>query len=445
PSAARLPSPGPIPEWRPRTVRVVRRNSRRIPSETRCVAARHVEMGPMKDAVLERLFLRYREHGDGRALAAVFDLTAKELLAVAAHLSKGAGEAEDLVQIVFLRAMERAQSFDPALGLRPWLHGILWREALALRRRAARRVEPAELAQNASEDPAEVAEERELPAAVRDALARLPQRYREVVEPLLLDEKPAHEIAAQLGRSSGTVRMQIHRGLERLRRALPRGLSLSGLAVLPTRGWDELRASVLREAGVSPASVGTLSSSVLATQAALVAAPALWLVPLVAGGAAVVATHPRWSPLSTTPPPQVAAANDPRENESMNPSSLLALPLVLGTVSAPAQDNRVPVQMENVRTKVGRLDSLVSELIEISRRGDDDAKVAWTGLMEARRRIEEEARHRPSPTRSEEQAAVEPAQAWVDAVGQLADPGRREQALREIAAALSGSLTDQLA
>src|SRR5262245_42652157 len=127
----------------------------------------------MKDAILNRLFLRYRERGDGNALAAVFDLTSKELLAVAAHLAKGAGEAEDLVQIVFLRAMERASAFDAAAGLRPWLHGILWREALAARRRAARRLEPEALAHDGGEDPAEVALERELPEAVRVALAEL--------------------------------------------------------------------------------------------------------------------------------------------------------------------------------------------------------------------------------------------------------------------------------
>jgi RNA polymerase sigma-70 factor (ECF subfamily) len=212
-------------------------------------------MGPMKDAVLDRLFLRYRARGDGKALAAVFDLTAKELFAVAAHLASGAGEAEDLVQIVFLRAMERAQAFDPARGLRPWLHGILWREALAARRRAARRFEAAELERSSSEDPAEIALERELPVAVRDALARLPQRYREVVEPLLLEDRPARRDRGAVGRSSGTVRMQIHRGLERLRRALPRGLSASGL-VLPTRGWDELRASLLRQAGIPSTTVG---------------------------------------------------------------------------------------------------------------------------------------------------------------------------------------------
>lgn len=51
-------------------------------------------------------------------------------------------EAEDLVQLTFLRAMERAASFDEEAELLPLLHGILWREAMALRRQ--RRVRPAE-------------------------------------------------------------------------------------------------------------------------------------------------------------------------------------------------------------------------------------------------------------------------------------------------------------
>src|SRR5262245_58996737 len=230
--AARVPSVGSEPsiDGRPSSTHPPRctglhsRGSARKGPPERCVRARRVEIGPMKDAVLTRLFLRYRERGDGRALAAVFDLTAKELLAVAAHLARDAAEAEDLVQIVFLRAMERAPAFDRAHGLRGWLHGILWREALAARRRAARRVAPAELERAGEADPAEAAAERELPAAVRAALEGLPRRYREVVEPLLFGEKAAHEIAAELGRSSGTVRMQIHRGLDRLRRALQRGL-----------------------------------------------------------------------------------------------------------------------------------------------------------------------------------------------------------------------------
>ena len=60
----------------------------------------------MKDATLNRLFLRFRDKGDGKALAAVFDVTARELLAVAGHLVARPEEAEDVVQLVFLRAID---------------------------------------------------------------------------------------------------------------------------------------------------------------------------------------------------------------------------------------------------------------------------------------------------------------------------------------------------
>lgn len=402
----------------------------------------------MKDAVLNRLFLRYREHGDGRALAAVFDLTAKELLAVAAHLARDAGEAEDLVQIVFLRAMERAAAFDRAQGLRPWLHGILWREALAARRRAARRLEPDALTRAGESDPAELAAERELPATVRAALEGLPRRYREVVEPLLLEEKPAHVIAAQLGRSSGTVRVQIHRGLDRLRRALPRGLSAHGVTALPTRGWSELRKSVLRTAGSSAQSAGALSTWTLATQTAFAVAPALWLVPLAAGGTALVATQPLFRPPASAPAPLLGNAKNPQETDPMKPSSLLALPVALGLSTSPAQDSpgRQPAAAESVAEKVTRLDALVGELLTISREKNEQARVAWAGLEAAGRRIELEFRERRNVEQRVARATFDAQKAWVEAASQLQDPALRARTLREIEVALlSGSPEQQLA
>ena len=124
----------------------------------------------MKDALLSRLFLRFRERGDGAALALVFDATARELFDVAAHLAASADEAEDLVQHVYLRALERANTFDARRGLRPWLFGILWREARKARRQGARRVDPSKLREREVPDPAEVVAAFELPEAVRAAL-----------------------------------------------------------------------------------------------------------------------------------------------------------------------------------------------------------------------------------------------------------------------------------
>ena len=79
----------------------------------------------MRSESVEQLFLRYRQHGEARALAKVFDRTAGELMRVAVHLAQDQGAAEDLVQSTFLAAIESAPRFDVQARLMPWLLGIL--------------------------------------------------------------------------------------------------------------------------------------------------------------------------------------------------------------------------------------------------------------------------------------------------------------------------------
>ena len=218
----------------------------------------------MRDATLAALFERYRTHGDGRALATLFDRTAKELLDLACHLVRDPGEAEDLVQATFVTAIQKGARYDGETPLQGWLYGILWREAAKARRRAARRIEPDRLAPRAGLDPTAAAAERELPEAVHEVLARLPAHYREVLEPLLFDERRPEHIARSLGRSPGTVRSQIHRGLEELRRALAPRFAAYGVLALPTRGLASVRAEVLRAAGL-PAGTAALSTGAALT------------------------------------------------------------------------------------------------------------------------------------------------------------------------------------
>jgi len=218
----------------------------------------------MHDRALSRLFRRYRDRHDGRALAAVFDATARELLDVACHLIRDPVEAEDLVQATFVTAISKAADYDERQPLKAWLYGILWREAAKARRNAARRVDPARLEARDAQDPAAECAARELPAAVEQALAGLPPQYREVLEPLLREEQRPEEIAARVGRSPGTIRSQIHRGLERLRRALPQGIAgLHGVGVGGVRGLDEVRGQVLHAAGFTPAVAAGASLLVL--------------------------------------------------------------------------------------------------------------------------------------------------------------------------------------
>src|SRR5688572_15328951 len=225
-------------------------------------------MNAMKDATLAALFGRYRAHGDGRALAAVFDRTAKELLELACHLVRDPLEAEDLVQATFLAAIQKRASYDGRSPLQAWLYGILWREAAKARRRAARAVDPRRLSERGQSDPLGQVASGEVPEAVSAALARLPAHYREVLEPMLFREQRPEHIARDLSRSPGTVRSQIHRGLEELRRALAPRFAAYGALALPTRGLATLRAEVLRAAGFAPATAAAGSLATLGWTAA---------------------------------------------------------------------------------------------------------------------------------------------------------------------------------
>src|SRR5262245_5230080 len=180
----------------------------------------------------DRYFERFRRGGDPRDLAAVFDRTAPEVWRVAAHLCRHRHDAEDAVQGTFLAAIEHRDDWDEALPLLPWLLGLLCNRVREQRRRAARIVDAARLAPERCDDPTENATRSEFGAAFAAGLQRLDEPFRSVLEQHLVHGRKAHEIAAQVGEAAGTVRMRIHRGLDRLRRHLPRAGFATGAVAL---------------------------------------------------------------------------------------------------------------------------------------------------------------------------------------------------------------------
>lgn len=224
----------------------------------------------MNDRALDRLFRRFRDRHDGAALAAVFDATSRELFEVACHLIRDPVEAEDLVQATFLAAIRHAPDYDGTSPLKGWLYGILWREGARARRSAAGRHDPHRLADVARHDerrepePIEGLIALEVPAAVDRALEKLPAHYREVLDPLIREGRQPEDIASALHRSPGTVRSQIHRGMERLRRVLPDDfVPVSGLVGISVRGLSKVRGELLQAAGFSPAAAAGASALAL--------------------------------------------------------------------------------------------------------------------------------------------------------------------------------------
>ncbi|MGA2230666.1 MAG: sigma-70 family RNA polymerase sigma factor [Tepidisphaeraceae bacterium] len=119
---------------------------------------------------------------------------------------------EDLLQETFVQALRRQDRLADAVSPRAWLFGIARHVGLT----AARRHHPAaplEQDQTAAELDPNI-------AAMREAIATLPQILRETLELRLRAGLSYEEIAEALDIPIGTVRSRLHSALMRLRESL---------------------------------------------------------------------------------------------------------------------------------------------------------------------------------------------------------------------------------
>jgi RNA polymerase sigma-70 factor (ECF subfamily) len=129
--------------------------------------------------------------------------------------------AEDVTAQAFERAFRKARSYDPGKGgARAWLFGIARHAALDELRRGKRvatlAAEPVDAAA-ATDEAAERALER---AVVRDALAGLPPRDRELIALKFHAGLDNAELAAVLGVSVSNAGTLLHRAVQKLRKAI---------------------------------------------------------------------------------------------------------------------------------------------------------------------------------------------------------------------------------
>jgi RNA polymerase sigma-70 factor (ECF subfamily) len=132
---------------------------------------------------------------------------------VLAHRLLGHREdAEDLVQDAFVAAIQNIGRFDTRRQFGPWMMRIVFNRAMNLRKsRALRRTEqiPETVAVSGT-SPLEATERSELAAQLEQALRKLPERRRLVVEMFEVDGFSGPEIAQILGMPEGTVRWELH-------------------------------------------------------------------------------------------------------------------------------------------------------------------------------------------------------------------------------------------
>ena len=131
---------------------------------------------------------------------------------------------EDLVQDVFVRAMPRVSSLREASHFGGWLAAIARNRAVDFFRELHAGIEqlddaPGTEPASRSGSTADRAEAH----AILEAIRSLPDSYREPLILRLVEGMTGPEIAARTGLTHGSVRVNLHRGMQQLRQALNLG------------------------------------------------------------------------------------------------------------------------------------------------------------------------------------------------------------------------------
>jgi RNA polymerase sigma-70 factor, ECF subfamily len=158
------------------------------------------------------------------SLEELYDNYHRPAMGLAYRMLADAGDAEEVVQEVFLAAWRQGHQYDPTRGsAQTWILAMVRHRAIdVIRARKRHPVQP--LAQeldppDASDVPTEAATNIDSQAA-KQALESLPREQRECIELAYFRGLSHTEIAEQTALPIGTVKGRIRLGLDRLRTAL---------------------------------------------------------------------------------------------------------------------------------------------------------------------------------------------------------------------------------
>src|SRR6266545_229622 len=192
--------------------------------ETGPIATQSGSTANLTDGALLRLVAERQPD----ALAALHDRHAPHLLALARRILGVAGEAEDVVQEVFVHAWNHAQRYDPSRSsVSTWLVLITRSRAIdRLRHRqvvdrtheASHRDVPPDA--HESPDGVETVLMRERRERVRRELESLPPEQRQVLEMAFYEGLSQSEIAERADLPLGTVKTRTLLAMKKLRSAL---------------------------------------------------------------------------------------------------------------------------------------------------------------------------------------------------------------------------------
>jgi len=164
------------------------------------------------------------KEGSQDALTILFDRYHRLVFSVAFKIVRDPGEAEEVVQTVFLDIFRAAAKFDARKGmLRVWILQYAYHRALHRRRHLVAnhfyRWEELEAAIEEGSSRALCNQGLEAIRLAQQILEQLKPRQRAVLELTYFEGLTAEEIATRLGESVHAVRHDLHRSLAALRSA----------------------------------------------------------------------------------------------------------------------------------------------------------------------------------------------------------------------------------
>jgi RNA polymerase sigma-70 factor (ECF subfamily) len=178
---------------------------------------------PDDAALVERVVRR-----DASALGELYDRHHRLLFSLILRVLRDRGEAEDVLQEVFVRVWERAETYAPPLGgPSAWLVRIARNRAIDRLRSRQVRAHVSETidsspreARVAAPDPESMAQASESRRAILAALDALPPEQRRLVDAAYFEGYTQAELAEKFGLPLGTVKTRIRTAMQALRALL---------------------------------------------------------------------------------------------------------------------------------------------------------------------------------------------------------------------------------
>jgi RNA polymerase sigma-70 factor (ECF subfamily) len=172
-----------------------------------------------------------------RSFEEIYKTHYRRVFSLCRYLLNSFDGAEDATHEVFLRAQRKLATYDPSLPFSSWLMGIASNHCIdILRRRTTEKrlfdVDGNDKVEAPSGSPSALSEvlAAERGHDVRNALSRLPEKYRVPLVLAYYNEMSYDEIGAVLGLGRNHVATLIFRGKQQLRKKLKEGDDKSGLS-----------------------------------------------------------------------------------------------------------------------------------------------------------------------------------------------------------------------